>query len=201
MYFIKLTIVLCLFTTCFFSESLAEEIFGLKKGMSIDEIRALDFGDVKQSQDSPEAWFVIEPKKPKDTRFAHFYITPEDGLLKIMFTWHIQTNSYGYNAKEKFNELRDILKKKYGEGKTIDYLNYGSLWDEPRYWMMGLLKGDRRLVWIQSDFADSNKWNLSTVGLRVEAINQEKASLALNYEYQGFSEYLDGKKAEEASQF
>ncbi len=73
--------------------------------------------------------------------------------------------------------------------------------DEPRYWMIGLLKGDRRLVWIQSDFADSNKWNLSTVGLRVEAINQEKASLALNYEFQGFSEYLAGKKAEEASQF
>ena len=103
----------------FFFRVFGEEIFGLKKGMSIDKIRALDFGDVKQSQDSPEAWFVIEPKKPKDTRFAHFYVTPEDGLLKIMFTWHIQTNSYGYNAKEKFNELRDILKKSMAKVKRL----------------------------------------------------------------------------------
>ena len=47
-------------------QSPREEIFGLKRGMSIDEIRALDFGEINQDADIPYLHVVNGPKKPKD---------------------------------------------------------------------------------------------------------------------------------------
>ena len=169
--------------------------------MSIDEIRASDFGDVSQDREDPEWWLVREPSNPKDVAQVRFCVTPEEGLLKIAFVWIIETNVYGDSVQKKFNELHDILAKKYGKGEKLDYLKSDSIWNEPKDWMMGLLKEERVLVWIQRDFADSNKWNLNTIGLQAKALRRDQGGLMLQYEFQGFSEYLKKKEAEEASQF
>ena len=196
----KKIIVLLLFAVCFPSQSFSEGIFGLKKGMSVDEIRTLDFGDIKQSSDNINVYSIYKPKKPKDVTQMQLLVTPEKGLLQIIFIWSIQTNVYGDSVRQKFDELHDILTKKYGKGKKYDYLKHGSIWNRPQDWMMGLLKKDRRLIWV-SDITGSNKQALIRVSLNVTALRRETAFLDLRYEFQGFREYLNKKKAEEASQF
>ncbi len=115
----KQIIVLCLFAVCFPSESFCEGIFGLKKGMSIDEIRTLDFGDIKQDPDNPDLYVIYELKKPKDVILAQLFVTPKNGLLKIRFIWSIQTNVYGDGIRQKFDELHDILTKKYSKTRCV----------------------------------------------------------------------------------
>ena len=195
----KQLILFCLLV-CFPSQSFGEGIFGLKKGMSINEIRTLDFGDIKQHPDNPDVYMINEPKKPKDVTLVQLFVTPPNGLLKIGFIWSIKTNVYGDGIRQKFDELHDILTKKYGKGKKYDYLKHDSIWDEPKDWMMGLLKEERRLVWF-SDITDSNKQTLTGIALEAQAFSREKAALYLKYEFQGFSEYMKKKEAEEASQF
>ena len=220
----KQLILFCLLV-CFPSQSFGEGIFGLKKGMSINEIRTLDFGDIKQHPDNPDVYMINEPKKPKDVTLVQLFVTPPNGqlpfalaknakaialvqlfvtppngLLKIGFIWSIKTNVYGDGIRQKFDELHDILTKKYGKGKKYDYLKHDSIWDEPKDWMMGLLKEERRLVWF-SDITGSNKQTLTGIALEAQAFSREKAALYLKYEFQGFSEYMEKKEAEEASQF
>ena len=140
------------------------------------------------------------PVNPKNlTIFLRFdfLLTPKDGLLRVLFIWSIQTNAFGDSVKRKFNELHGILAKKYGKGQKYDSLDYDSLWDEPMYWMRGLLERERRLNWFQTDFDDSNKWNLRAIGLTTRALSTEEVLLFLDYEFQGLSEYMP----QEASQF
>ena len=195
-----LFVILCLLTMCFPVQSLGEGIFGLKKGMSIDEIRALDFGDIKQHADIPDAYVVNEPKKPKDAATVSFVVTPKNGLLRIHFVWVIQTNVYGNGIRDKFNKLHDILTKKYGKGKNYDFLRSDSIWNRPKDWMMGLLKGERALAWV-SYITDSNSQNLELVFLQAKALSREEAALSLTYDFQGAGEWEKTKNAEEASQF
>lgn len=192
----KRIIVLCLLAICFPSESFSEGIFGLKKGMSIEEIRALDFGAIRQDSDDLEWWIANESKKPKDVSQIRFFLTPKDGLLRVLFIWSIQTNAFGDSVNRKFNELHGILAKKYGKGKKYDSLD-SILLSDPEYWMIGLLKRKRRLDWFQRDFDDTNKWNLRAIGLTTKALSTEEALLFLDYEFQGMSEYI----SKEASQF
>ena len=193
----KRIIVLCLLAICFPSKSFSEGIFGLKKGMSIEEIRALDFGAIRQDSDDLEWWIANESKKPKDVSQIRFFVTPKDGLLRVLFIWSIHTNAFGDSVNRKFNELHGILAKKYGKGKKYDSLDSDSLWDEPMYWMRGLLERERRLDWFQTDFDDSNKWSLRAIGLTTRALSTEEVLLFLDYEFQGMSEYIP----KEASQF
>ena len=46
-------IIFCLLGICIPSESFGEGIFGLKKGMTLDEIKELDFGRMEQYGDDP----------------------------------------------------------------------------------------------------------------------------------------------------
>ena len=52
-----------------------------------------------------------------------------------------------------------------------------------------------------TDITGSNKQNLNAISLNAKALSREEAGLSLGYEFQGFSEYLKKKEAEEVSQF
>lgn len=50
-------------------------IFGLKKGMSVSEIRALEFGDVEQGSEN-DSFFVNNPKMPSGAAYGGFLVSP-----------------------------------------------------------------------------------------------------------------------------
>ena len=187
---IVLAIQLCLLVICFPSESFGEGIFGLKKGMSVQEIKALNFGRVVQSEEDPDIWMVTEPSKPTGVEWAYFITAPEHGLFKIRFAWVVNSNSYGGQIKIEFDHLHGVLSEKYGEGVKIDKIT-DSAWSLPSLYMLSLERGARTLAWVQANFPDSNKWNLEAVFLEVKGMNGSEALLLLNYEFQGWEDYVN----------
>ena len=175
-------------------------IFGLKKGMSVSEIRALEFGDVEQGSEN-DSFFVNNPKMPSGAAYGGFLVSPSDGLLKVYFIWDVKTNRYGDQLREKYEELRDILKKKYGRGEEYDFLRSDSIWDEPGDYVTALAKGERFLDWFCDRFRAFNKWQLDSVSVKTSAESENIAYVTVTYEFKGWGEYLEALKANEASQF
>lgn len=177
------------------------DVFGLKKGMNLEQIRALDFGELAKIKGSP-IWSVPNPRTPKGADMSAFLIVPDKGLLKVIILWNIETNSHGDGIKQKFGELKKILSEKYGEGKTIDRLKQGSMWDKPQYWMRSLETEERTLMWGLTDsIADSDKNKLTGVFIEASASTGREGRITLSYEFEGWGEYVDKKKEKEASEF
>ena len=105
-------IILCFLAICIPSESFGEGIFGLKKGMSLEEIKKLEFGYIKQLEDDPTVFGVEQPKKPQGADYVYFVVIPEMGLMKVRFYWTIEANPYGDELKRKFDDLKSILSEK-----------------------------------------------------------------------------------------
>jgi hypothetical protein len=115
--------------------------------------------------------------------------TPEHGLCKIMAIGRtVVTSVYGTQLKEKFNDVSDALESKYGkpdsDGKH-DFLNRGSIWNEPQDWMMALRKKERTLFryWSGKNLPD----NLSTVSIEATAQSTEKGYVIVYYEFSNFA--------------
>ena len=179
-------------------DAIGADIFGLKKGMTVSEIRTLGFGTLER--DDNDRFSVSNPKMPKDAWKLYFEISPKNGLLMVSFSFRIETNAYGTEVKAKYKELRDIMKKKYGEGIEFDFLLPGSISRQPRDWMLGLSKNERTLFWLNG-FGVDNKWQLEAVGVWAISTSPEKAYVEVRYHFQGWEEYVESKKAKEASQF
>ena len=86
-----------------FAESPGADIFGLKMGMSVSEIRALGFGELQKAQDTPEkVWAAKNPRMSKNADLAAFIIVPGKGLLKVVFVWEIEADTYSDATKKLF---------------------------------------------------------------------------------------------------
>lgn len=73
-------------------------------------------------------------------------ISPTVGLCQIRALGKdIDTDSYGFTIKSRFKELMESLSSIYGKAKENDFLLAGSIWKDPRDWMMGLYKHERYL--------------------------------------------------------
>jgi hypothetical protein len=128
-------------------------------------------------------------------------ISPERGLVKLLATGKtIQTNRYGTELKDSFTEIRDTIAKTYGPPQhAFDFLTSGSIWDEPRDWMMGVVKKERTLAsyWDQAPLPN----HITLIGVEAVALSMERGYLSLIYEFEGFTEYARSKKAKAGSVF
>jgi hypothetical protein len=71
-------------------------------------------------------------------------VTQGDGLCKVMGIGKtLDTNSFGTEIQSAFDELEQALARKYGRHKKFDFLQAGSIWNEPRDWMSGLRHKER----------------------------------------------------------
>ena len=198
-------IILCLLGMCIPSESFGEGIFGLKKGMTLEEIKKLEFGYIKQLEDDPTVFGVEQPKKPQGANYVYFVVIPEMGLMKVRFYWTIEANPYGDELKRKFDDLKSILSEKYGKGEKVDYLKSDSIWDDPKYYMRSLKDNERELAWHLTGFSDSNKWELEYVGIVAGAEENPMLFLTrglfegfvyLDYEFRGLRDYWDRQNSQ-----
>ncbi|MCY3871381.1 MAG: hypothetical protein OXG87_17665 [Gemmatimonadetes bacterium] len=198
-------IVLCFLAICVPSESFGEGIFGLKKGMTLEKIKKLDFGHIKQYEDESNLFFVEQPKKPQGADYVYFVMIPEMGLMKVRFSWVIEANSYGDELKRKFNELESILSKKYGEGEKIDLLKPDAVWDKPRDYMESLENNERELSWYSIDIPYPNKAEVEVVVMEAGASRNPILFLTdrlyegfvnLDYYFQGFHDYLERENSQ-----
>ena len=94
-------------------------------------------------------------------------------------------DAYGNAVRSNFSAIEDALTKKYGEPTTTEKdLATGSIWSEPKYWMMGLLKNERsyRVDW-KSSPAHPLPDHLTLIRLNARATSSDKAALAILYRF------------------
>jgi len=139
--------------------------FGLKMGMSIDEISA-------QCEEEPslvkDDVYLVKPKK-NHPLFSYYavYVNEKTGLYQIRaISESVKTNKYGAEIQNAFNSVKDRIAKTYGKPKVVDKVdsNILDLLQKNEYWFRTLKEGSRILsaIWGEkTQLADS----LETVAL------------------------------------
>lgn len=154
--------------------------FGLTMGMKLEQID-------KSAKKIANGVYQVKVPKPHNAFVRYIVrICPSEGLYYIKaMSDKIETNGHGTSLQMKFEEIENKLKNVYGDNKKTDFLVRDSLWDEPKYWMMGLLKQDRYYfsVWHKESNAKL-KENLMSIGLSSVALSTQTGYIALEYTYE-----------------
>ncbi|MYD85730.1 MAG: hypothetical protein F4Y14_05840 [Acidobacteria bacterium] len=177
------TATLCAILACSAAaSSAADGPFGLAMGTPKDRFEL-------ESSETPGMFFLKDVPKPHSA--FDLYILqfgPESGLCLVKGVGKdVSTNSFGTQLRSAFDDLRERLETAYGSHETIDFVRSGSLWDEPQYFMMGLLKQERLLAarWEQKQ-GSALKNNLETVLLMAKAASQDNGYLILEYYFENY---------------
>ncbi|MHB9100883.1 MAG: hypothetical protein ACYC2E_05160 [Sulfuricella sp.] len=171
---------------------------GLEMGTSLAELEK----QMKLTPVSPGLYSTpTVPKTHSDFEDYMLVITPAHGLCKI-HAWSapINTSVYGSELISKFQSLEEALTSKYGTSKRFDYLRSGSIWHEPRYWMMALKKKERTLKTFWTEETGSrNSDNLSEIMLEAQAISTENALVLISYQFKNMSQCSSWIKSQKNS--
>ena len=155
--------------------------FGLRMGMTLEEIG----GDPK-SLDRPGFYRLSEVPKPHFAFESYVVqVGPKNGLSWIKAIGKdISTGSSGAQLRSSFEDMRKRLEKTYRAHKTIDQLQYGSIWKDPGDWMMALIKKERLLssVW-SKEYRSYLPNNLKAIYLSAYASRSDRGYLAIEYSF------------------
>lgn len=177
--------------------------FGLKMGLTYQQVKAID-SDIEAVESVGHAYVIEDVPKPH-SRFESYilFISPKTGLCKIVAIGkNVSTNGSGYALRTEYQSVRDAIINKYGQNKEYDFLSNGSIWNEPRDFMMALVKEDRYLLstWLGED-GDLFYDNISAILLEARAQDSSTGYLRLGYEFENFSSFSDECKSIEDSAF
>lgn len=110
-------------------------------------------------------------------------ITPKCGLSWIKaIGGDINTSGYGIELKSAFEGMEEKLNKTYGTCTRNDFLMFDSIWNEPKDWMMAILKKERFLgsTWdVKSNARLTSA--LDSVYLNASASDTETGYITLEY--------------------
>jgi hypothetical protein len=174
--------------------------FGLNKGMTIAELNK--HGNfMPTNQQFVYASNTLINGHP-DFMSYFVVLTPEHGLCKIeAFTKDIDASPYGTELEDRFKELISALTEKYGApGKSLNFLRSGSVWKEPRDWMMSLLKKERTVMafWAAPEILNLPD-ALQIIMVNVTPVSSSKGYLKLGYEFDNANECLAKLRAKKNS--
>lgn len=173
--------------------------FGIEMGWSYDQLVASGVqivGDPRVNNNVTT--YEVAPVKTHPS-FDYYLvrIDEKEGVYSIEAYGSIPTSEYGTQAKEAYENMKKQLGKSYGKPDEVEYLKSKSLWDEPRYWMMGLVKQDRTCAsfWTFKNRKDQ----LSIIALELTAKYTDTGRLELAYQSDKTEEILERVKASQAS--
>ena len=160
--------------------STANGPFGLSQGMTLAQIGG------KPEKGAPGKWKLASVPKPHSAFEAYIVqIGPTSGLCWIKGIGKtMKTSVYGSEVRSQFTDLKERLSANYGKSKNIDRLLPGSIWNDPRDWMMALLKKERLLfsIWDYESGATLNT-ELKSVGLIASALGTGEAFISVEYSF------------------
>lgn len=177
--------------------------FGFDPGMTKQQIiDELGQNAIKEAKDDV---LILDKAPLPHSGFERYglVIDPKRGLVKLQaFGVDISTSVYGDELKDAFNSMEKSIASSYGESKRYDHLRAGSIWDEPKDYMMGLIKKERTLesFWSNND-STILKGQVVTIDLEARALSEEQGYLVLIYEFVGFDEYHKEQKNKENQVF
>ena len=172
-------------------------------GFFAGETRAQIIGAVGRSAIKSEKGDVLQlnaaPRGNHDIDFYVLTISPKVGLVKLTaYGTDISNDAYGTGVREQFSHLAEVLTTAYGKPTdNYDFLKGGSIWKESEDYVMGLTKKDRVLADFWTGKSLPNK--ITGIALEARGLSTDKSFIEVGYEFIGFDEYADGKKAKDDS--
>ena len=153
--------------------------FGLKMGMTIDEItEACDGAEPKHIEN--DCYYVFPVKK--HPLFKHYvaFVDSDKGLYCIKaVSDDIQTNNYGSEIQNAFAEIKERVSKTYGKPRMIDEIASDSLWKEDKYWVSALADGARTYACIWES-SSKNKLKDDLIDVSIYASAQRFPQIGWN---------------------
>jgi hypothetical protein len=161
--------------------------FGFRMGMSLSDIRARF--SATPVEGSPGA-FRLTSAPATHPEFESYLLvfSPSQGLCKVVgIGRNFETSDFGTQVRSHYENIKNALVQRYGPGEEYDYVRAGSLWEESRYFMMGLSRGDRTLqtFWIRQKRPDLPE-NISAIGVQAKAASIREAYINVSYEFSNF---------------
>lgn len=158
--------------------------FGFTMGMTLQEL-----GNPQPREGNPGLYLVKTAPRPHSAFGSYLLrVSPVSGLCSVKgITDPFESDSFGIQVRSKFDDLKERLTGLYGSSTLTDTLIPGSLWKEPRYFMMGLLKKERVLiaVWNTKSGAVLNN-NLRDVAIRAMASSSSSAFVFAEYNFSNY---------------
>lgn len=176
--------------------------FGFSEGMTYEQVKEACGG--REPVKISDGTYIVVPVKqhPYFVRYIA-WIDENAGLnyLKAIGK-NIDTNSYGFEIKSKFDSLETSLCKTYGKCERTDILMPGSIWDDYDEWMRALEKRDRYLMssW-SSDKGSKMPDDLKGIYLAASADSYDSGKIILEYEFSNHESVENAQKEIEDSVF
>lgn len=135
--------------------------FGLKMGMSLNEIAAVCNGEAPVFLEADR--YLIKPAK-RHPIFEHYMVSVNEktGLYQIKaVSSSVETNKYGTELQSAFYATKDRIAKTYGHPTLVDKVdtNIEKIYQQNDYWFYTLSEGSRVLaaMWNNDQMADNLK--------------------------------------------
>ncbi len=162
--------------------------FGLTMGLSERSVRSLVRLDTVSGQRGVFRASTL-PRPFAGFEWYTLVISPREGLCKVSGVGRdVSTSVFGTEAKSAFERIEELVTEKYGTPRKFDFLRSGSIWDEPRDWMMGLLRQERVLAaYWSADVGSSLPSHIASIGLEMQALSTDKAYARLGFEFSNFA--------------
>lgn len=161
--------------------------FGLRLGMPMAELRH-SVPSMHPVQGTQAFETATVPRPHSDFESYIILATARQGLCKVVGIGKSTMNdAYGEQLRSIFDRLVAALTEKYGEPQRLDNLRAGSIWNEPRDWMMSLRQNERTLfvLWPQQG-QDSVGPGVRGVVLEARATSSNSGYVRLTYEGMNF---------------
>jgi len=152
-------------------------------GLDLDKHPAL-YG-CSQYQDD-KYWFLCGTVPKPHPEFEEYAVQYVEGV-GICFVGAIgktiRNDSYGITTKRRVDAIAKQLKPKYGiETEKIDELFYGSIWDEPDDWMMGIRKNERFYIYAwQPEDGFKPVGEVAHLGVFAQAVSSHAGYVKLDF--------------------
>ena len=154
--------------------------FGIEMGWTLEDLDTHGITYEKYDQDyNITIYDVVPVSTHHDFESYYVKIDTEKGIFEISAIGvDISTSVYGTELKSAYEKIRNQVSIAYGTPEEYDYVNYGSIWDEPEDWMMALELGERSLL----SFWETDYSNIEVVMLEVDALSDTEGYLHLGYQ-------------------
>lgn len=169
--------------------------FGLKMGMTLDEITEACSGS-KPIYVENDCYYVFPVKK--HPLFKHYiaFVDNEKGLYCLKaISDDIQTNDYGTEIQNAFAEIKERVSKTYGRPRMIDEIASDSLWKDAKYWVDALVDGARTYACIWESSA-KNKLKDDLIDVSIYASAQRVPQIGwiiLEYDFSNMQAVNDAQ--------
>ena len=170
--------------------------FGIRVGMPYAEV--IKLGDPGKTPGT----FALRkmPQPHPDFESLIVVASRKHGACKVVAIGNtLSTSAYGDDVRSTFRRLSEALSSKYGAPDLeFDFLRAGSIWNEPRDWMMGLQQEERTLAnaWGDPENGKEVGNGISVILLQANALSASKGYINVTYDFASATECLKSIQAE-----